>query len=170
MSAVTDEGAVPDHDVVLSIGGMTCASCASRVERRLNKLPGVSASVNYATEMAHVTIPADVSPDDLVAQVEAVGYTAQVPAPAGPATAEAPNGAEAEPDDAPVRDLRTRLLVSTVAGRARGGDGHDPRPAVRQLAVAVAHAGGTGRGVGRVRRSTGRRGSTCATVPPRWTR
>ena len=114
MSAVTDEGAVPDHDVVLSIGGMTCASCASRVERRLNKLPGVSASVNYATEMAHVTIPADVSPDDLVAQVEAVGYTAQVPAPAGPATAEAQNGAEAEPDDAPVRDLRTRLLVSTV--------------------------------------------------------
>ena len=67
--------------VELSIGGMTCGSCASRVERSLNKLDGVSASVNYATEKALVRYPPDRDAASLVAQVEAAGYTAQLPAP-----------------------------------------------------------------------------------------
>jgi P-type Cu+ transporter len=68
----------------LAIGGMTCASCANRVERKLNKMPGVTASVNYATERATVTFPAGVSAADLVATVEATGYTATVPQPEEP--------------------------------------------------------------------------------------
>ena len=64
--------------VALDIGGMTCASCAARITKRLNKLDGVEASVNYATEQATVTIPDGLSVDDLVAQVEDIGYTATV--------------------------------------------------------------------------------------------
>ena len=60
--------------VDLVVTGMTCASCAARVEKKLNKLPGVSATVNYATETARVDVPAGVSRDDLVAVVEATGY------------------------------------------------------------------------------------------------
>ena len=91
--------------VELSIGGMTCASCATRIERKLNRLEGVSATVNYATEKARVSYDDGVAPDDLVATVEKAGYTAALPAP--------------EPDDdAPGPDpdagLRQRLLVSAV--------------------------------------------------------
>ena len=71
-------------ELELAIGGMTCASCANRVERKLNKMTGVTASVNYATERATVTFPADVSAADLVATVEAAGYTATVPQPEEP--------------------------------------------------------------------------------------
>jgi P-type Cu+ transporter len=71
-------------EVELAIGGMTCASCASRVERKLNKMAGVTAAVNYATERATVTIPAGVTEADLVATVEAAGYTATVPQPEEP--------------------------------------------------------------------------------------
>jgi copper chaperone CopZ len=63
------------------IGGMTCASCAARVESRLNKLDGVLATVNYVTERARVTTTLDVSNDELVAAVAATGYSATVPAP-----------------------------------------------------------------------------------------
>src|SRR5215213_4066128 len=68
-------------EIELSLGGMTCASCANRIERKLNKLDGVQASVNYATEKARVQAPADLDPAVLVAQVEAAGYTATLPAP-----------------------------------------------------------------------------------------
>jgi Cu+-exporting ATPase len=68
-------------EVELTIGGMTCASCANRVERTLNKLDGVRASVNYATETARVQIPVGVDPALLVARVQAAGYTAALPAP-----------------------------------------------------------------------------------------
>jgi P-type Cu+ transporter len=71
--------AEPRVTVDLAIAGMTCASCAARVEKRLNKLDGVSASVNYATEQAHVTCPPAVSADDLIAQVVAAGYGASIP-------------------------------------------------------------------------------------------
>jgi P-type Cu+ transporter len=94
------------HDVELLIGGMTCASCANRIEKKLNKLDGVTATVNYATEKAKVVYADGVSPEDLVATVERTGYTAALPAP--PAEDDA-----AEPDD-PARALRTRLLVSTA--------------------------------------------------------
>jgi len=86
-------------ELELAIGGMTCASCANRVERKLNKLTGVTASVNYATERATVTVPAGVTAADLVATVEAAGYTATVPR-------------REEPDPTP--DWRRRLVVAVV--------------------------------------------------------
>ncbi len=89
----------------LVIGGMTCASCAARIEKKLNKVPGVVASVNYATERASVEHPASVTTDQLVAVVEATGYTAALPAP--PAADESP---EPVADDA-TAELRHRLLV-----------------------------------------------------------
>ena len=65
----------------LPIEGMTCASCANRIEKRLNRLDGVEASVNYATENAAVRFdPGVVSPAELVAAVEAAGYHARLPA------------------------------------------------------------------------------------------
>ncbi len=70
------------RQVELVIGGMTCASCANRVERSLNKIDGVSATVNYATEKAAVRAPDGIDPARLVAAVEAAGYTATLPAPA----------------------------------------------------------------------------------------
>ncbi|HEU5363239.1 MAG TPA: heavy metal translocating P-type ATPase [Gaiellaceae bacterium] len=91
----------------LPIQGMTCASCASRIERRLNKLDGVSATVNYATEKATVSYDADaVFPEQLVEAVEAVGYSASLPA------AGADDGAGAEQDD--TSPLRLRLVASAV--------------------------------------------------------
>ena len=72
-------------EVDLQIEGMTCASCAMRIEKKLNKLPGVVATVNYATEKAHVVLPSDVSVDDAIAVVEATGYSAHRPqAPTAP--------------------------------------------------------------------------------------
>src|SRR3546814_12080723 len=70
-----------DKSVDLVIGGMTCASCAARVEKRLNKLDGVTATVNYSTERARVAFPDGVAPEELIAQVEAAGYTARLPQP-----------------------------------------------------------------------------------------
>ncbi len=98
----------PHPAVELEIGGMTCASCANRVERKLNKIPGATALVNYATEKAQVTADESVSVADLVAAVEAAGYTARVPAP--PAVDEEP----AAPEDPETRSLRQRLLVSAA--------------------------------------------------------
>jgi Cu+-exporting ATPase len=65
--------------VTLDVGGMTCSSCAARIEKRLNKIDGVQASVNFATEQAAVRFPDTVTPDDLVAAVQATGYTATLP-------------------------------------------------------------------------------------------
>jgi P-type Cu+ transporter len=62
--------------VTLAVGGMTCASCAARIETNLNRIDGVAASVNFATEQAKVEFPQNVAPADLVAAVEATGYTA----------------------------------------------------------------------------------------------
>ncbi|MGY2065716.1 heavy metal translocating P-type ATPase [Blastococcus sp. SYSU DS0619] len=98
-------------DVELLIGGMTCASCANRVEKKLNKLDGVTATVNYATEKAKVSYADGVSTDDLIATVEQTGYSARLPEPPRPELAAE---ADADPADAPVRALRTRLVVSTL--------------------------------------------------------
>jgi Cu+-exporting ATPase len=92
----------------LSIGGMTCASCANRVERKLNKLDGVRATVNYATEKARVDFAETVEPDALVAAVEAAGYTATLPEPEPQAAVE-----EDEQDD-DLAEPRRRLLVSVA--------------------------------------------------------
>src|SRR4051812_31313279 len=86
----------------LRIGGMTCASCAARIERKLNRLDGVTATVNYATEKAQVSYDSGVTPDDLIATVEKTGYTAALPQPE-----------PAETDDGS-RALHTRLLVSAA--------------------------------------------------------
>ena len=72
----------PDlRDVDLDIAGMTCASCANRIQRKLNKLDGVTASVSYATERAHVSAPPDVATDELLAVVRKAGYAAALPSP-----------------------------------------------------------------------------------------
>jgi P-type Cu+ transporter len=63
--------------VELAVGGMTCASCANRVEKRLNQLDGVTATVNIATEKATVAYPASLQVADLIAAVEETGYTAE---------------------------------------------------------------------------------------------
>jgi Cu+-exporting ATPase len=99
--------AVPATEhVELPIAGMTCASCANRIERKLNKLDGVSASVNYATEKASVEFNAGtVAPEQLVAAVEAAGYQAVLPS-------AAPSAATDEPDE--TAPLRRRLILSTA--------------------------------------------------------
>lgn len=92
----------------LPITGMTCAACANRIERKLNKLDGVSASVNYATERAAVTYEdATVGPEDLVATIRAAGYDAALP------TSSSEQDPPAETDE-PTRALRTRLVVSAA--------------------------------------------------------
>ena len=133
--------AVPRERFDLEVGGMTCASCAMRVEKKLNKLDGVHASVNYATEKARVEAPAGTSVEDLIAVVKATGYTARVPAPpripgsskagdrtapgdgaafsagsSGPANAVGTTGDEAAPSaqDLELASLRQRLIVSAV--------------------------------------------------------
>jgi Cation transport ATPase len=104
MSTTTsDHAAGAVTDIELAISGMTCASCANRIERKLNRLDGVTATVNYATEKAKVTAPHGVDPADLVAQVEAAGYTAQLPRPTRPASA---HDASDEADS--IRPLRDR--------------------------------------------------------------
>jgi Cu+-exporting ATPase len=102
-----------DDTIDLVIGGMTCASCAARVEKKLNRMDGVTATVNYATEKAKVTFASSVTPADLVATVEATGYTAALPTPRAPAGI---GGTSAEPAIEPdaVAPLRQRLLVSLL--------------------------------------------------------
>ncbi|MDT0455170.1 heavy metal translocating P-type ATPase [Streptomyces sp. DSM 41527] len=127
--------AVGEHGVELEIGGMTCASCAARIEKKLNRMEGVTATVNYATEKARVTVErgSGVETADLIATVERTGYTAAVPEPPAPApapvtagpdgdeahgrTAGQPDGraegrAEGRPDGDGLAALRQRLLIS----------------------------------------------------------
>jgi Cu+-exporting ATPase len=103
------------RSVELVIGGMTCASCAARIEKKLNKLGGVVATVNYATEKAKVTYGGDITAEQLVATVEAAGYTAALPAPkvAGAGAATAGGVVEDDKDDR-VQALRQRLVVCTA--------------------------------------------------------
>ncbi len=95
--------------VDLVIGGMTCASCAARIEKKLNRMPGVEATVNYATEKARVTFGDGVTPADLVATVLATGYTAALPA---PPEAEQPDVADQAAPDDHAEAWRTRLRIS----------------------------------------------------------
>ncbi len=100
--------------VDLQIGGMTCASCAARIEKKLNRMPGVEASVNYATEKAHVVLPAGTGVEAAIATVEATGYTATIPQPPRrPEPSGAPGAADAV-EDPEVAALRNRLVVSAA--------------------------------------------------------
>ncbi|KRD24422.1 MULTISPECIES: heavy metal translocating P-type ATPase [unclassified Streptomyces] len=101
--------AAPPSEVELLIGGMTCASCAARVEKKLNRMDGVTATVNYATEKARVSYPAGVEVADLIATVVKTGYTAEEPAPEPP-----PQDAGDAPRDPELTALRHRLLVSAL--------------------------------------------------------
>ncbi|BDD81307.1 carbonate dehydratase [Tsukamurella pulmonis] len=101
-----------DASIELEIGGMTCASCANRIERRLNKIDGVSATVNYATEKAKVTAPEGIDPQRIIDEVVGTGYTATL---AGAAQSGA-DGEDASPADAELASLRTRLIGAAVLG------------------------------------------------------
>lgn len=99
-------------EVELAIGGMTCASCAARIEKKLNRMDGVEATVNYATEKAKVSYRGeDVAVTDLIATVEATGYTAQEPA---PAATDATPADEREAADDELRPLRERLITAVL--------------------------------------------------------
>ncbi|TVL91710.1 cation-translocating P-type ATPase [Streptomyces sp. SAJ15] len=110
----------PTSQVELAIGGMTCASCAARVEKKLNRMDGVTATVNFATEKAKVTFPTGVEVADLIATVVKTGYTAEEPAPparpeaAQPSPEEGPAEAAVEHGAQDLAELRERMLV-TVA-------------------------------------------------------
>jgi Cu+-exporting ATPase len=104
--------------IELQIGGMTCASCAARIEKKLNRMPGVEASVNYATERARVLLPEGTDVAAAIATVEATGYTAVLPTPpaaratgtSGGSHGEAP-GTDRDPE---LAALRQRLLISAA--------------------------------------------------------
>ena len=100
-------------DIELEIGGMTCASCANRIEKKLNKLDGVAATVNYATEKAKVTVPAGYDPALLVAEVEKTGYTAALPKPKD-TTANTSETEAGEEEDTELTSLRHRLVGAIV--------------------------------------------------------
>jgi Cu+-exporting ATPase len=109
----------PPHSVYgqsqiqLDIGGMTCASCAARIEKKLNRMEGVTASVNYATEKAKVTFADTVTAAQLIATVEATGYTAQLP-PSKHAAVNSDTQIPGAAADDPTRVLRQRLIISAV--------------------------------------------------------
>ncbi|MEV1078590.1 heavy metal translocating P-type ATPase [Streptomyces sp. NPDC050211] len=92
-------------EVELLIGGMTCAACAARVEKKLNRMDGVTATVNFATEKAKVSYPADLEVADLIATVVKTGYTAEEPAPVSEAT---------PPEDPELTSYRHRFTVSAL--------------------------------------------------------
>ncbi|CAL9424183.1 Copper-exporting P-type ATPase [Streptomyces sp. enrichment culture] len=120
MTTTTTSGTqAPAEEVELAIGGMTCASCAARVEKKLNRMDGVSATVNFATEKARVSYAPGVSVDDLIATVEKTGYTAQPPPPPAPERPEgggtgagAGAGAGESEGYRELASLRQRFLVS----------------------------------------------------------
>ncbi|GHE96874.1 carbonate dehydratase [Streptomyces spiralis] len=112
-SAQTGTPDTPVSQVELLIGGMTCASCAARVEKKLNRMDGVTATVNFATEKARVIYPRGVQVSDLIDTVVKTGYTAEEPPPPDPA----PATREAEPavaSDSEATALRQRLVVSAL--------------------------------------------------------
>ncbi|MEU1444354.1 heavy metal translocating P-type ATPase [Streptomyces mirabilis] len=101
-------------EVELTIGGMTCASCASRVEKKLNRMDGVTATVNFATEKAKVSYPVGVQVADLIATVVKTGYTAEEPPPPRLETPERAADAVGADEDPELASLRERLVVSAL--------------------------------------------------------
>jgi Cu+-exporting ATPase len=98
-------------EVDLVIEGMTCTSCAARIEKRLNKLDGVTATVNYATEQAKIRAPDSVSTDDLITQVKSAGYTARPARTTGPPSDDDDSSSDKVDETLP---LRNRLITSAV--------------------------------------------------------
>ncbi|WP_028811531.1 heavy metal translocating P-type ATPase [Streptomyces flavidovirens] len=116
MTSTAQEAPAPTVDtsqVELSIGGMTCASCAARIEKKLNRMDGVYATVNYATAKAKVSYVDGVAVADLIATVEKTGYTAERPTPPAAAPPTRDTAAERRHGDDPqLASLRQRLLIS----------------------------------------------------------
>lgn len=108
----TAQSVGPTETVQLAIGGMTCGSCAARVEKQLNQLDGVEATVNFATEQARVTYAEPITADDLVGAVTATGYTADLLRQPGSRRFSPKPPAEARGHDDAVRALLRRVLVS----------------------------------------------------------
>lgn len=94
-----------------AVTGMTCAACAARIQRKLDRLDGVSARVSYAAERATVTVAAEVRPDAIVAQIEKTGYGARLLPPPGADAGQTATEAETA---ARIRDLRRRLWVAVL--------------------------------------------------------
>ncbi|MGW4346984.1 heavy metal translocating P-type ATPase [Streptomyces sp. NPDC004690] len=120
-TATASAPAPQTSEVELLIGGMTCASCAARVEKKLNRMDGVTATVNFATEKAKVAYPPGVQVADLIATVVKTGYTAEEPPPPAPEPASAGIPGEAAPasdtsaaSDPELASLRQRLIVSAL--------------------------------------------------------
>ena len=121
MSTTSQESSGQLRTVNLSIGGMTCASCVARVEKKLNKLDGVSASVNLATESARITAPSAVSVDDLLATVARAGYTGALLDTASP---EESSASEASPAGEPASATPAAPASGpSTPGSAEGGRG-----------------------------------------------
>ena len=120
MSTTSQESGGQQRTVNLSIGGMTCASCVARVEKKLNKLDGVSASVNLATESARITAPSAVSVDDLLATVARAGYTGALLDTASP---EESSASEASPAGEPASATSTASAAPASGPSGPGSDG-----------------------------------------------
>ena len=120
MSTTSQESGGQLRTVNLSIGGMTCASCVARVEKKLNKLDGVSASVNLATESARVTAPSTVSVDDLLATVARAGYTGAL---LGAASPDEPAASEASPAGEPASTTSAASVSSAASASGPSAPG-----------------------------------------------
>lgn len=104
MTTAPSDSRAAANDIELDITGMTCAACAARIEKKLNQLDGVAATVNYATEKAAVSVPSGYDPRALIAEVEKSGYAAALP----------PRSPRPAGDDPELAALRTRLLVAVA--------------------------------------------------------
>ena len=135
MSTTSQESGGQQRTVNLSIGGMTCASCVARVEKKLNKLDGVSASVNLATESARITAPSAVSVDDLLATVARAGYTGALLDAASP---EKSSTSEASPAGEPAS--AAPASGPSVPGSTGGGSSAEGSGGRATLSMAAAPA------------------------------
>lgn len=153
----------PIGTVDLAVGGMTCASCVARVEKKLGKLDGVTASVNLATESAHIVLTREVSDDELIATVARAGYTAAVTGrttarPDADARQQAGPG-EAAGSGAPVAAPPAAPAAPTPATAAPAGPAADPgapgAPAVESATIAGPAAAATGPGASSALAATG---------------
>ncbi|WP_371391984.1 MULTISPECIES: cation transporter [Nocardia] len=145
-----EDAAAAPRRLEVAIGGMTCASCATRIERRLNTMDSVVATVNFATEKARVEIDSDTADADVIEVIEATGYTARIPHPVrGP---DSETSYETETYDTDTRSLRQRMRVSVALALAVPVVAMAMVPPLQftNWAVAAAHPGGADSRVGRL--------------------